>query len=154
MHYSFATQFWHVILDAFGWSITHSNNIKDILDSFLVGHPFEGCKKIISGFFRTPPPLLLLSGTLFYPLFSIGAKLGTLLRTIVSPFLFLIGFIFVTPLGVWGFPYFILSIKCFYLKNKKETSRDHNCPTKQKQTIHGVHNRMHNKTATSVQEQD
>ena len=44
---SFATQFWNIILDAFGRSITHFINTKGILDSFLVGHPFGGYKKTI-----------------------------------------------------------------------------------------------------------
>lgn len=45
MHCSFATKFWDIVLLAFGWSYTCSNNISEILASLLVGHPFCGTKK-------------------------------------------------------------------------------------------------------------
>lgn len=47
IHYIFAWQFWNNILEAFGWSSAHSNNIYDILSSLRVRHPFFSCKKII-----------------------------------------------------------------------------------------------------------
>lgn len=43
----FASRFWHIILDAFDWPITFSDNIFDILASLLVGHLFHGNKKTV-----------------------------------------------------------------------------------------------------------
>lgn len=67
----------------------------------------------IGGCFRTLLPLVLLFWTPFYLLLFIGTKMGTLLRTIVSPFSFLIGYIFLITFRSLGFPCFILSMKCF-----------------------------------------
>ena len=45
MYYSFASWFWHVILDAFDWSLASSNNIFYILASLFVVHPFMVIRK-------------------------------------------------------------------------------------------------------------
>ena len=37
IHCPFARQFWDLILEAFGWSTTFSNDILDILNSLMVG---------------------------------------------------------------------------------------------------------------------
>lgn len=42
VHCSFASCFWHFVLEAFGWSLTRSNFIFDILASLMVSHPFGG----------------------------------------------------------------------------------------------------------------
>lgn len=47
VHWSYASRFWHIILEAFGWLMACSNNIFDILASLLVGYPFSGTKKTI-----------------------------------------------------------------------------------------------------------
>ena len=47
IHCPFARQFWDHILEAFGWSTALSNDILDIFNSLMVGHPFIGCSKVI-----------------------------------------------------------------------------------------------------------
>lgn len=47
LHCSFASHFWHIILEAFGWSLACLNNMFDILASLLVGHSFHGTKKMV-----------------------------------------------------------------------------------------------------------
>ena len=49
MCYSFASWFWHVILDAFDWSLASSNNIFYILASLIAVHPLYGNKKSLFG---------------------------------------------------------------------------------------------------------
>lgn len=46
LHCPFATNFWDIVLPAFGWSFTFLNSIFDALASLLVGHPFGGTKKM------------------------------------------------------------------------------------------------------------
>lgn len=46
-HCSYVSHFWHIVLEAFDWSLDCSNNMFDILASLLVGHPFNGTKKTV-----------------------------------------------------------------------------------------------------------
>lgn len=43
----FASNYWRIVLEAFGWSLPCSNLIFDILVSLMVGHPFGGIKRLI-----------------------------------------------------------------------------------------------------------
>lgn len=47
VHCSFASHFWHIILEAFGWSVTYHDPILDIVASLLVGRPFRMTKKMV-----------------------------------------------------------------------------------------------------------
>lgn len=47
MHCPFASLFWHIVLEAFGWSLKEPNFVFDILASLMMSNPFGGTKRLI-----------------------------------------------------------------------------------------------------------
>lgn len=46
-HCSFARKFWNRICAAFGWSLVFTEDVKDLLNIVLLGHPFKNAKAIL-----------------------------------------------------------------------------------------------------------